>query len=70
MNNKYTLLIALVVSVATGSSTIYAAYSVDAELRSLIQQHGLTGEPNTGRTVPSMSGPKAQLGIRLFFNKV
>ncbi|MFZ1389003.1 MAG: hypothetical protein WBP46_04285 [Thiolinea sp.] len=60
MNNKYTLLIALAVSVATGSSTIYAAYSVDAELRSLIEKHGLTGEPSTDRTVPSIRGPKAQ----------
>lgn len=69
MNNKYTLSLALAVSVATGSSTIYAAYSVDAELRGLIQKHGLTGDPSTGRTIPSISSPKAQLGMRLFFNK-
>lgn len=70
MNNKYALSLTLfTLALATSSTTIYAAYSVDAELRDLIQQHGLTGDPSIGRTIPSISSPKAQLGMRLFFNK-
>jgi len=69
MNNKYALSISLAILLATSTSSIYAAYSADTELRSLIKQNGLTGEPSLGRSVPSIATPKAQLGMRLFFNK-
>lgn len=69
MNNKYTLSISLRVALATNSTIIHAAYSPDLELRGLINKHGLTGDPSMGRTMPSINSPKAQLGMRLFFNK-
>ncbi len=38
-------------------------------LRTLIAQHGLTGDPATGRDLPSIDEPLAQLGMQLFFTK-
>ena len=43
--------------------------SVDTELQSKISSLGLTGDPTTGRTLPSINDPKAQLGMKLFFTK-
>lgn len=42
---------------------------IDQELTALINQHQLTGDPSTGRDIPSIDSPKAQLGMRLFFSK-
>lgn len=42
---------------------------VDAQLRSLIERHGLTGDPSIGRDIPSINDPLAQLGMKLFFTK-
>lgn len=69
MNNNYILSLSLAVSLGLTSTVSYAAYSIDAELRGLINQNGLTGDPSAGRDIPSISSPKAQLGMRLFFNK-
>ena len=41
----------------------------DAALRSLIQTHGLTGDPASGHELPSVDEPLAQLGLKLFFSK-
>lgn len=38
-------------------------------IRSLASVFSLTGDPTTGRTLPSISDPKAQLGMKLFFSK-
>ena len=38
-------------------------------LRSLVSAAGLTGDPTTGRTLPSINDPIAQLGKNLFFTK-
>ncbi len=39
------------------------------ELRALIVQHGLTGDPSLGRDLPGIDDPLAQLGMKLFFSK-
>jgi cytochrome c peroxidase len=38
-------------------------------IRSLATVLGLTGDPTTGRTLPAITDPKAQLGMKLFFSK-
>jgi len=43
--------------------------SLDDQLRALIQQEGLTGDPTTNRVLPSINDPLAQLGKKLFFTK-
>ncbi|MCC5865794.1 MAG: hypothetical protein JJU31_11785 [Wenzhouxiangella sp.] len=41
----------------------------DNELRALITQHGLSGDPSRGRELPGIDSPLAQLGKLLFFSK-
>jgi cytochrome c peroxidase len=41
----------------------------DTALRSLIEGHGLTGDPATGHDLPSIEDPVAVLGRKLFFSK-
>ena len=41
----------------------------DAELQTLISQAQLTGDPSTGRTLPSINDAKVQLGKKLFFTR-
>lgn len=53
---------------ATASPAASGA-SLDARLRTLIQQQGLTGDPSIGRDLPSIDDPIAQLGKLLFFTK-
>ena len=54
---------------------ILTACAVDEEdtsalrVRSVATVLGLTGDPSTGRTMPGISEPKAQLGKKLFFTK-
>jgi cytochrome c peroxidase len=43
--------------------------STDTTLRALIAQHGLAGDPSTGRDLPDIEEPLAQLGMQLFFTK-
>jgi len=40
-----------------------------ADVRAIIADLELTGDPTTGRTLPSIDDPKAQLGMKLFFTK-
>ncbi len=42
---------------------------LDAELRVLIAEQNLTGDPSLGRTLESIGDPLAQLGKKLFFSK-
>lgn len=42
---------------------------LDIELRAVIAEHGLTGEPSNGRDIPSIDNPLARLGMKLFFTK-
>lgn len=41
----------------------------DTVLRGIISQHGFVGDPSQGRTIPSITSPLAQLGMKLFFTK-
>lgn len=41
----------------------------DILLRKLIQQHGLTGDAQQGKRLPTIESPLAQLGMQLFFSK-
>ncbi len=43
--------------------------ATDQKLISLIQRHGLTGDPSACRIIPSIEDEKAQLGMKLFFTK-
>lgn len=43
--------------------------ALDQQLRTLINAQNLTGDPSTGRTLPAITSPLAQLGMRLFFTK-
>ena len=51
------------------ASTVASDASLDEQLRMLIQQQGLTGDPSVGRDLPSIDDPIAQLGKLLFFTK-
>ena len=42
---------------------------LDTQLNALIADHGLTGAPESGRNLPDIDDPMAQLGMRLFFSK-
>ncbi|MCK5901511.1 MAG: hypothetical protein KAG28_00055 [Cocleimonas sp.] len=42
---------------------------LDQHVLSLAKQTGMTGDPTTGRLLPSITDDKAQLGKRLFFSK-
>lgn len=54
---------------------VITACAVDEEdtspihVRSVATVLGLTGDPTTDRTLPDISDPKAQLGMKLFFTK-
>ena len=43
--------------------------ALDAELRALIDENDLTGDPAAGRVIPSISDPLVQLGRKLFYTK-
>ncbi len=53
----------------SNSTTTETTPSLDQQLRATITQQGLTGDPRNGQTVPDISEPLAQLGMRLFFSK-
>ncbi|WP_108945699.1 Lcl domain-containing protein [Shewanella halifaxensis] len=42
---------------------------VDAHAQVLIEEQGYTGDPTTGRELPNINEPKAQLGKALFYSK-
>ena len=59
----------LLMTACNGSDSDDAA-SVDSDaLLLLVKNAGLTGDPSTGRILPSINDPKAQLGKKLFFTK-
>jgi cytochrome c peroxidase len=45
------------------------APELDAQVRALIAQHGLTADPAAGREIPLVTEPIVQLGKALFFTK-
>ncbi len=42
---------------------------LDAQLRAVVAEQGLTGDPSLGRDLPSIEDPMAQLGKKMFFTK-
>lgn len=50
-------------------SALVLRSELDATLRELIRQHGLTGDPLQGASLPDIESPLAQLGMKLFFSK-
>ena len=68
LRNKLTMLLAassfLTFTACSDSST-----STSSELRTILTDTGITGDPTTGRTLPSINDPKAQLGMKVFFSK-
>lgn len=48
---------------------VYYNRLLDAQLRAIIAEQGLTGDPSLGRDLPSIDDPLAQLGKRFFFTK-
>lgn len=41
----------------------------DRELRALVAEQGLTGDPTVGKAITDINDPEAQLGMRLFYSK-
>jgi cytochrome c peroxidase len=46
-----------------------ATSTLDADVRAIIVSKNLTGDPSTGRSLPDIEEPIAQLGMKLFFTK-
>lgn len=74
MTYRISLLIALLVGLVAsspvqGSNVSAGPAGLDAQLRAIITDHGLTGDPSLGRDLPDIDEPLAQLGKRLFFSK-
>ena len=70
-NNKlqYTLItgMGLLLSACGGGNE--SSTTTDGQLTAVITDKGVTGDPTTGRTLPSITDVKAQLGMKLFFTK-
>ena len=62
LNSRYGSAVAQTRDPATTSA-------VDTALRTLIEQHGLRGDPSSGRNLPPINSPLALLGRNLFFTK-
>lgn len=43
--------------------------TLNTDVRAIIATENLTGDPSTGRELPDIEDPKAQLGMKLFFTK-
>lgn len=56
------------VETATGAVTPTEA-DLDVQLRAIINELALTGDPSLGRDLPSIGDPVVQLGKKLFFTK-
>lgn len=48
---------------------VYYDRLLDAQLRAIVAEQGLLGDPSIGRDLPSIDDPLAQLGKKLFFTK-
>ena len=63
----------IVMSVLAGAFLVGCGSSsdgtLDNEVNALISSFGLTGDPSTNRTLPSVNDPKVQLGMKLFYTK-
>ena len=73
MSRKCYLLLSIILlglTVAACNSTDIANVNFDdATFKQTLNTMGITGDPTTGRNLPSINDPKAQLGKLLFFTK-
>jgi len=72
MNKQSTLLVSSCLTVilsACGGGGGTGANTLDSDLSTIITAKGLTADPTTGRTLPSINDPLVQLGMKLFFTK-
>ena len=63
---SYSLVLLLLLTACSNNSS---NTELDDNLNVLIQEHKLTGNPSTGRDIPSINDKKAQLGMKLFYTK-
>ena len=61
--------LSILAAIAVFLAACGGAPSLDAGLRAIIADQGLTGDPSLGRDLPSINDPLAQLGKQLFFTK-
>ncbi|KJY72959.1 cytochrome C peroxidase [Vibrio coralliilyticus] len=66
---KHAYLLALTLGLASEATAIPIPDDLDTELRKLIEQHSLTGEPNKDFEIPSVDSIEVKLGKLLFFSK-
>ncbi len=59
----------ILAAIAVSLTACGGAPSLDAGLRAIIADQGLSGDPSQGRDLPSINDPLAQLGKQLFFTK-
>lgn len=59
----------LIITGCSGDDINESTNTFDITLISKISELGLTGDPTTGRTLPDISDPKSQLGMKLFYTK-
>jgi cytochrome c peroxidase len=59
----------IIFSAMTALGGCTGASQIDQNLREVIVQHGLTGDPSQGRDLPAIDEPLAQLGMKLFFTR-
>ena len=63
------VLLLLLLPLAGCGSMGGAGSELDGQLRAIIADHGLSGDPSQGRSLPDISDPLPQLGLKLFFTK-
>jgi cytochrome c peroxidase len=63
------LIIAVIAVLAAWQAVALGERRLESELRGIIAQAKLTGDPSLGRDLPSINDPLAQLGKKLFFTK-
>lgn len=76
MSHSYTTLAVLSIGSLLGISACGSssnnntiATQQDIELREMVVQNNITGDPTAGRVIPSIHDPLPQLGKKLFFSK-
>ncbi len=65
----YPIIIALLAPLVLGACAVDETDNSALRVRSVATVLGLTGDPTTRRNLPSITDPKAQLGMKLFFTK-
>ena len=63
------VLATLVIPACLDSKSVTANLTLDQQLRAIVDELGLTGDPRTGVTIPAITDPLPALGKRLFFTK-